>query len=404
MSGLPVEWVLAVHYGLAAHKATYGRLPGTQYAKDYIQLYRNPDFIQALEYAFPDLKGQADAVPIVFRWPDGSSPGTLFRKSADRPHLTWETKKKGAPAPWRMAKTVNQHSVETIPGDPSHLVAPAANAEYEALMASGIGLPYLIAVKLRGEQNTIHLRAYINEPSAEFEWASTQLLPPELRVILTETSDKRALAWRVFDADTVSGEILFDPTKNRDCWGLPLNIVLPEAGVVESGPASSLLDADALAEAMPVVDADVEAFGSKIQDGKFEVADTFASAKTRGSAQRAFSDRVKKNYEGRCAISGISTKGFLIGAHIVPWSKDTKSRLDPANGICLSVLFDKAFELGHITIEDDLTIRVNWEKVGDDSALTAILKDCDGKKIRAPQADPPKADFLKRRRDLFTAS
>lgn len=404
MSGLPVEWVLAVHYGLAAHKATYGRLPGTQYAKDYIQLYRNPSFIQALEHAFPDLMGQADAVPIVFQWPDGSSPGTLFRKSADRPHLTWETKNKGAPAPWRMAKKVNQHTVETIPGDPTHIDAAAANSEYEGLLASGIGQPYLMAVKLHGQQNTIHLRAYINEPSAEFEWASTQLLPPELRDILTETSDKRALAWRVFNTDTVGAEILFDPTKNRDCWGLTLNLLHSDAGVVASGPASSLLDADALAEALPVVDAEVEAFGSKMQEGDFEVADAFASAKTRGSAQRAFSERVKKNYEGRCAISGISTKGFLIGAHIVPWSKDTKFRLDPANGICLSVLFDKAFELGHIKIEDDLTIRVNWGKVGDDSALTAILKDCDGKKLRAPQSDPPRADLLKRRRDLFSAS
>ena len=38
MAAQPVEWVLVIYYGPSAHRATYGRLGGTKYTKDYIQL------------------------------------------------------------------------------------------------------------------------------------------------------------------------------------------------------------------------------------------------------------------------------------------------------------------------------------------------------------------------------
>jgi predicted restriction endonuclease len=122
--------------------------------------------------------------------------------------------------------------------------------------------------------------------------------------------------------------------------------------------------------------------------------------KTRGSAQRAFANAVKSNYGYRCAITGIESRDFLVASHIVPWSEDQRIRLDPSNGICLSVLMDRAFETGHLLIGDDLSIRINWPKVGNDGVLRSQLAPYDGQKLRHPKAGAARPAYLRRRRAL----
>jgi hypothetical protein len=102
----------------------------------------------------------------------------------------------------------------------------------------------------------------------------------------------------------------------------------------------------------------------------------------------------------RCAITGIETREFLVAAHIVPWSTDQSIRLDPSNGICLSLLVDRAFEKGYLLIEDDHTIRIDWDRVGDDHELRTWLKPYEGKTLNAPTDGPPKAEYLQRRRAM----
>ena len=99
-------------------------------------------------------------------------------------------------------------------------------------------------------------------------------------------------------------------------------------------------------------------------------------------------------------MTGIRAPEFLIASHIVPWSVDQTIRLDPANGICLSVLIDRAFEKGFIVIQDDGTVAVDFGKIGDDYELRKQLEGYDGVKLSPPKAHPPKADYLKRRREL----
>ena len=36
---------------------------------------------------------------------------------------------------------------------------------------------------------------------------------------------------------------------------------------------------------------------------------------------------------------------LLVASHIIPWSENKEERLNPTNGICLSSLYDKAFDL-----------------------------------------------------------
>jgi putative restriction endonuclease len=62
--------------------------------------------------------------------------------------------------------------------------------------------------------------------------------------------------------------------------------------------------------------------------------------------QDYFRTIVMSNYTNGCGITGISVPEVLVASYIKPWSSDEKNRLNPANGICLSATFDKAFDKG----------------------------------------------------------
>lgn len=72
--------------------------------------------------------------------------------------------------------------------------------------------------------------------------------------------------------------------------------------------------------------------------------------------QNVFRQIVVSNYSGKCAISGIDLPELLFASHIVPWSINEDERLNPENGICLSALYDKAFDQGLITVNEDYKI------------------------------------------------
>jgi putative restriction endonuclease len=72
--------------------------------------------------------------------------------------------------------------------------------------------------------------------------------------------------------------------------------------------------------------------------------------------QSVFRQMVLGNYSTKCAITGIDIPELLFASHIVPWSKNEKERLNPENGICLSPLYDKAFDRGLIGINTNYEI------------------------------------------------
>lgn len=449
MAAQPVEWVLVVYYGPSAHRATYGRLANTKYTKDYIQLSRREEFLDALRRLFPATAGEAVTVPLTYKWPTGKAKGELVFNSADRPHLKWETSI-GAPKVWKMSLSPSDAEAETIPGDPTHLDFEAAENELAMLADRGAGQPYLMAVKLVDEPMTLHLRAYLRGASNEYNWADLGKAPPMIQELAAETSQSSALAWKTFvsggvvpsaaikpiismlghsdapvallddlDAD-IARELaaylrrpgyglFFDPAQNHDAWMLPAPLPARLAAALDvmlealdlRSPA--IIDGDAAAEVAEPDPTEVEAFHRQIEAHNYSVPDSSATIKTRGSAQRAFANAVKGNYEERCAITGIATKEFLVASHIVPWSKDQSIRLDPSNGICLSLLMDRAFENGYLLIEDDLTIRINSEKVGDDLVLRGQLAPYDGRKLTQPKAGAPKPEYLRRRRALVAS-
>lgn len=450
MTALPVEWVLVIHYGLSAHRATYGRLDGTSYTKDYIQLYKSSAFTETLQTHFPNLFTGAGLLPLTYKWPAGSAQGALVLRSADRPHLKWDTAI-GAPLAWKMSPTPSTASAETIPGNPLQTSSEAADREFSSLQASGVGQPYLMAIKLYGEVGTLHLRTYIKNPSSDYEWANIQLAPVQIQKLADKTSPGKALAWSTIESggsflskniidtllkvatsdssasvldsiDADTGQrifaylqrpaygLFFDPTRNHDAWHqatpIPAEIKASSEKILELLKAQSALhqQADSVAETLETSPEEVDAFRKKVEEKNYEVPDSHATTKTRGSAQKVFADAVKTNYGFQCALTGIKTKSYLIASHIVPWSKDQSIRLDPSNGICLSLLVDKAFEAGHLIIDDDHTVRIDWNKISDDSALQSLLAPYHGQKLTLPISDAPKKEYLQRRRELIATS
>lgn len=111
--------------------------------------------------------------------------------------------------------------------------------------------------------------------------------------------------------------------------------------------------------------------------------------------QGFFRKAVLSAYDYRCCITGLSLPRLLVASHIVPWREDPSNRLNPRNGLSLSMLHDKAFDVGIITINEDMTVRVSKRGlVKNDTFYTTALMRYDGKAISLPEKFQPHADFL----------
>ena len=75
--------------------------------------------------------------------------------------------------------------------------------------------------------------------------------------------------------------------------------------------------------------------------------------------QSVFRQMVLKTYNNQCAISGICLPELLVAGHIIPWAENDKHRLNPENGICLSNLYDRAYERSLVCIDLDYKILIS---------------------------------------------
>ncbi len=61
-----------------------------------------------------------------------------------------------------------------------------------------------------------------------------------------------------------------------------------------------------------------------------------------------------------CPFTLVNDERLLIASHIKPWSKaDNKEKIDPKNGLMLTPTYDKLFDRGFITFDDDKKLIVS---------------------------------------------
>jgi putative restriction endonuclease len=112
--------------------------------------------------------------------------------------------------------------------------------------------------------------------------------------------------------------------------------------------------------------------------------------------QARFRKSVLTSYNATCCISGLHHEKLVIASHIVPWRLDSKNRLNPQNGLCLSALHDKAYDQGLITVLPDFTVRVApaLKAQQHDSFMAESLLRFNGQAIRLPERFRPEPEFL----------
>jgi predicted restriction endonuclease len=61
-----------------------------------------------------------------------------------------------------------------------------------------------------------------------------------------------------------------------------------------------------------------------------------------------------------CLITKVNDERILIASHIKPWSvSEDSEKIDPSNGLILTPTYDRLFDQGFITFENDGTIRIS---------------------------------------------
>lgn len=113
--------------------------------------------------------------------------------------------------------------------------------------------------------------------------------------------------------------------------------------------------------------------------------------------QNIFRQIVLSNYENKCAISEIDIPEMLVASHIIPWSANKDERLNPKNGICLSSLYDRAFDAGLIGFSNDYHLKFSSKlkiNIGK-SYYDRFFSPYDGKTLSMPKKYLPDPTFLK---------
>lgn len=109
--------------------------------------------------------------------------------------------------------------------------------------------------------------------------------------------------------------------------------------------------------------------------------------------QHDFRQRILANYQNYCCISGISEPRLLVASHIKPWNQDKENRLNPANGLCLSPLYDKAFDSGLISLDGQMRVILSDAVKHNESLLPFFIK-YEGQPIAMPFRYKPDPEFV----------
>ena len=120
--------------------------------------------------------------------------------------------------------------------------------------------------------------------------------------------------------------------------------------------------------------------------------------------QSLFRKKVLKNFDSRCCLTGIRESDLLVASHVIPWVDRVETRLDPGNGLCLSILYDKLFDKGYISFNDHHEVIATSKLAALSSELQKTLDSIAGVKMSEPKSHPIEQEYLKyHRNSIFKA-
>jgi putative restriction endonuclease len=147
--------------------------------------------------------------------------------------------------------------------------------------------------------------------------------------------------------------------------------------------------------------------GSKLKNKEvsYEVADVETIVNGRGPYQAAFRIELMRLYGRQCALCDTRHPKLLVASHIVPWSQDSKNRLNPQNGILFCLTHDAAFEAGILYVLPDLTVELAGFAMKDlGTDLAGFLRTHTADRLRTPSGrTAPDPKFLAWRLDKSKA-
>ena len=115
--------------------------------------------------------------------------------------------------------------------------------------------------------------------------------------------------------------------------------------------------------------------------------------------QDFFRRTVLSSYNFKCCITGINNPALIQASHIVGWSEDEENRTNPQNGLCLNVLFHKAYDENLLGISPDYEVFISDRFLGEklkevDPGTVNYIRNFDRQKLILPRRFSPDRDML----------
>lgn len=121
--------------------------------------------------------------------------------------------------------------------------------------------------------------------------------------------------------------------------------------------------------------------------------------------QGFFRKMILRTYETQCCVSGLNVPEVLRASHIVAWADDEETRMNPANGLCLSATYDAAFDRHLISFDEDfrMIFSSSLREFYSNEAFKTQFLAFEGQPISRPKRFCPDQTFLEKHREKLVA-
>ena len=201
---------------------------------------------------------------------------------------------------------------------------------------------------------------------------SSGLLPVLIAKALSDTGYDLVSAtddgWFLAAVSGTSARVGIKPATNGTLLAIPESGIAAKLGlsVAEISPPKDMYDVGRVDNAMQLYESlrvlhslqthHVSLLSSRVEVRLAAIPETERTSEVRRRiGQDVFRDALMDMWQGRCAVTGLAFPPKLLRAsHAKPWAKATDSeRLDPFNGLLLSIHLDAMFDAGLIAFSDD---------------------------------------------------